>query len=98
MRSYAVDLSKPARDLTAAETPARGATELDELLATLAEAQSPRLSMTGDEQEKWLVDGLRRQIVSSIEVAGPTTFYVVKKFSLHGRKVEHEDEEEFLHK
>ena len=28
-----------------------------------------------------LVAGLRRQIVSSIEVAGPTTFYVLKKFS-----------------
>ena len=28
-----------------------------------------------------LVEGLRRQIVSSIEVAGPTTFYVLKKFS-----------------
>ncbi|MCY1137932.1 alkaline phosphatase D family protein [Actinoplanes sp. Pm04-4] len=28
--------------------------------ATLAEAQSPELTMTGAEQEKWLVDGLRR--------------------------------------
>ena len=38
MRSYGVDLNKPVRDLTAAEPPARAATDLDELLATLAEA------------------------------------------------------------
>lgn len=28
-----------------------------------------------------LVDGIRNQIVASIEVAGPTTFYVMKKFT-----------------
>jgi putative ABC transport system permease protein len=28
-----------------------------------------------------IVEGIRNQIVSTIEIAGPTTFYVMKKFS-----------------
>ena len=28
-----------------------------------------------------IVDGVRRQIITQIEIAGPTTFYVLKKFS-----------------